>query len=63
MGALTKNAISVKVRDRATQTTIWDQKGYKTPITNNYIFKNSELKKINKNCSLDQKCYLCMGER
>ena len=38
MAALTKNGISVTVSDRATQTKIWDHKGYKSPITN--IFKN-----------------------
>ena len=38
MAALTKNAISVTVRDRAKRTKIWDHKGCKTQITN--IFKN-----------------------
>ena len=40
MAALTKNAISVPVRDRAKQTKIWDHKGYTSHITN--IFKNSK---------------------
>ena len=40
MAALTKNAISVTVRDIAKQTKIWDHKGYKSLITN--IFKNSK---------------------
>ena len=39
MAALTKNAISVTVRDRAKRTKIWDHKGCKSQITN--IFKNS----------------------
>ena len=43
MAALTKNAISVAVRDRAQLTKIWDHKGYKTLITN--IFKNSKFYK------------------
>ena len=34
MVALTKNAISVTVKDRAKQTKIWDHKGYKSLITN-----------------------------
>ena len=38
MAALTKNAISVTVRDRAKWTKIWDHKAYKSQITN--IFKN-----------------------
>ena len=40
MAALTKNAISVTVRDRAKWTKIWDHKGYKSEITN--ILKNSK---------------------
>ena len=43
MAALTKNAISVTVSDRATRTKIWDHKSYKhdkSLITN--IFKNSK---------------------
>ena len=46
MAALTKNAISVKVRDRVKQTKILDHRGYKSQITN--IFKNFKivLKKI-----------------
>ena len=43
MAALTKNAISVTVRDRAKRTKIWDQNGYKRQITN--IFKNSKFYK------------------
>ena len=39
MAALTRNAISVTVRDRAKRTKISDHKGYKSGITN--IFKNS----------------------
>ena len=53
MVALTKNDISVTVRDRAKRTQIKDHKGYKGPITN--IFKNSKLYKKNQNCRLDQK--------
>ena len=41
MAALTKNAISLTVRDRAKRTKIWDNKGYKSLITN--IFKNSNI--------------------
>ena len=33
MAALTKNAISVTVRDRAKRTKIWDHKGYLSQIT------------------------------
>ena len=40
MAALTKNAISVTVRDRAKQAKIWDHKRYMRQITN--IFKNSK---------------------
>ena len=54
MATLTKNAISVTVRDRAKRTKIWDHKGYKSQITN--IFKKF-IKKI-QNGRLDQKCYL-----
>ena len=43
MATLTKNAISVTVRDWAKRTKIWDHKGYKSSITN--IFQNSKLKK------------------
>ena len=43
MAALTKNAISVTVRDRAKWTKIWDHKGYKSQITN--ILKNSKFYK------------------
>ena len=45
MAALTKNAISVTVRDRAKRAKIWDHKGYKSQITN--IFKNSKFYKKN----------------
>ena len=38
MAALTKNAISVTVRDRGKRTKIWDHKGYKGVMTN--IFKD-----------------------
>ena len=38
MAALTKNAISVTVRDRAKRTKIWNHSGYKSQITNS--FKN-----------------------
>ena len=38
---MTKNAISVTVRDRAKWTKIWDHKGFKIEITN--IFKNSKI--------------------
>ena len=34
MAALTKNAISVTVRDRAKRTKTWDHKGYKSQIKN-----------------------------
>ena len=61
MAALTKNAISVTMRDRAKQTTIWDHKGYKCVITN--IFKTSKFYKKNKNGRLDQKCNLGNGEK
>ena len=43
MAALTKNAISVTVRDRAKRIKIWDLKGYKSQITN--IVKNSKFYK------------------
>ena len=46
MAALTKNAIPVKVRDRAKRTKIWDHKGYKSLIITN-IFKNSKFYKKN----------------
>ena len=45
MAALTNNAISVTVRDRAKQTKFWDHKGYKSLITN--IFNNSKFDKKN----------------
>ena len=45
MAALTKNAISVTVRDRAKLTKIWDHKGYRSQISN--IFKNSKILKKN----------------
>ena len=64
MATLTKNAISVTVRDRAKRTKIWVQKGYhgyKSQITN--IFKNSKFNKNNQNGRLDQKCYLGNAER
>ena len=56
---MTKNAISVAVRDRAKRTKILDHKGYKSQITN--IFKNSKFCKKNKNVRLDQKHYLSKG--
>ena len=34
MAALTKNTISVTVRDRAKRTKILDHKGYKSQVTN-----------------------------
>ena len=40
MAALTKNAFSVSVRDRAKQTKVLDHKGDRSQITN--IFKNSK---------------------
>ena len=43
MAALTKNAISVMVRDRAKRTKIWDHKVYKSQIKN--ILKNSKFYK------------------
>ena len=43
MAALTKNAISVTVRDRVKWTKIWDHKGYISQIKN--IFKNSKFNK------------------
>ena len=43
MAALSKNAISVTVRDRTKRTKIWDLKGYDNQITN--IFKNSKFYK------------------
>ena len=61
MAALTKNAISVTVRDRAKQTKILDHKHYKSLITN--IFKNSKFYKKNRNGRLNQKWYLGNGER
>ena len=45
MAALTKNAISVTVRDRAKRTKIWDHKGKNSQITN--ILKNSKFYKKN----------------
>ena len=45
MVALTKNAISVTMRDRAKWTKIWDHNGYKSQITN--IFINSKFYKKN----------------
>ena len=41
MADVTKNAISVTVRDRAKRTKIWDDKGYKSKI----FFENSEFYK------------------
>ena len=61
MAVLTKNAISVTVRDRVKRTKIWDHKGYRRQIRN--IFKNSKFYKKNKNGRLDQKCYLGNGAR
>ena len=61
MAALTKNAISLTVRDRAKQTKIVDHKSYKSLITN--IFKNSKFKKKNQNGRLDQKCNLGNREK
>ena len=58
---MTKNAISVTVRDRVKRTKIWDHKGYRSRITN--IFKNSKFYKKNQNGRLDQKCYLGNDER
>ena len=43
MASLTENAILVTIRDRAKPTKIWDNKGYKSQITN--IFKNSKFYK------------------
>ena len=40
MAALTENAISITLRERAKWTKMWDYKPYKSQITN--IFKNSE---------------------
>ena len=51
MAALTKNAISVTVRDRAKRTKIWDHKGYKS-LLRQIFFKNSEFY----NGRLKQKC-------
>ena len=45
MAALTKNAISVTVRDRAKRMKIWEDNSYKRQITN--IFKNSKFYKKN----------------
>ena len=45
MAALTRNAISLTVRDRAKRTKILDHKGYKSPITN--IFENLTFYKKN----------------
>ena len=59
MAALTKNAISVTVRDRAKRTKIWDHKGYKSQI----FLKIQNFIKIIQNGRLDQKCYLGNGER
>ena len=47
MAALTKNAISITVRDRAIQTKIGGHRSYNSQITN--IFKNSKFYKKNKN--------------
>ena len=52
MAVLTKNAISVSVRDRVKRTTIWDHKSHSSQIRN--IFKNSKFYKKNKNGRLDQ---------
>ena len=49
---MTKNAMSITVRDRAKWTQIWDYKGYKCKITN--IFKNSKFDNKNQNGGLDQ---------
>ena len=43
MALLTRNAISVTVRDRAKWTKNCEHKGYKSPITK--IFKNSKFYK------------------
>ena len=43
MADLTKNAISLTLRERAKRTKIWDHKGYKIQITN--ILKNSKFYK------------------
>ena len=43
MAALTKNAMSVTVRDRAKRSKIWDHKVYNSLLTN--IFKNSKFYK------------------
>ena len=59
MAALTKNAISVTVRDRAKRTKIWDHKGYMNQI----FLKIQNFIKKNQNGRLDQKCYLRNGER
>ena len=45
MADLTKNAISVTVRDRVKRTKIWDHKRHESQITN--VFKNSKLYKKN----------------
>ena len=62
MVSLTENAFLVMVSDRAKQTKIWDNKGFKSKITN--IFKNSKFynKKI-KMAALTKKCNLGNGER
>ena len=62
MAALTQNAIFVTVRDRVIRTKIWDHKGYKSQIRDIFL-KIQNLKKSNQNGRLDQKCYLCNGER
>ena len=47
MAALTKNAISLTLRDRAKQTKIWDHKGYSSQNQKTNIFKNSKFDKTN----------------
>ena len=62
MATLTENAIQVTVRDRAKRTKIWDQKGYKSKITN--IFKNSKFyKKKFKMADLNKSYYLGNSKR
>ena len=61
MSTLTKNALSVTVRDRAKLTKIWDHKGYKSVIK---IFsKIQNFIKKKQFGHLDQKCNLGNGEK
>ena len=50
MAALTKNAISETVRDRAKRTKIWDHKGYKSQLRQIFSkIQNFIMADLNKN--------------